>query len=159
MLCMFQHNWLTVYPQTAFTSPPNLSGRFTHAAIFQYYDYVSSLNPLIYSIQKAACGETNYDCALQVSDLIYADSIDIDYDSISNAFTVGAFWSKSRLDDKKWWETHLRPRHGDSVEIGALTNETPEEAEDLRYSGFLTKIGENTEPCTSTQYSCYSNKT
>jgi hypothetical protein len=78
--------------------------------------------------------------------------VDFDYDSISNAFTISAFWSKSRLDDEKWWETHLLPPQGDSIEIGALTNETPDEAEELRYSGFLTKIGEDAEPCTLRQF-------
>jgi hypothetical protein len=110
---------------------------------------VNNIQHLIQYIQQAACGESNYDCALRVSDLKSADTVDMNYDSISNAFTISALWSKSPLGDEKWWETHLLPSQGHSTEIGALTNETPEEPEELRYSGFLTKIGEDAQPCRS----------
>jgi hypothetical protein len=134
--------------QTAFTSPPNSSGRFTHASKFQYFNFVDNIQSLMEYVRQIACDEANYDCALRMTDLIYADSVDIDFDSISNALIVRALWSESRLSDKKWWETHFLPPKGSSAEVGVLINETPEEPDELRYSGFLTKIGEDDKPGT-----------
>jgi hypothetical protein len=95
------------------------------------------------------CGEDQYPCRLRAHDLQWADYLDIDYDAVSHAFVLRAFWSQSRADDAKWYETHLKGiKSSDTLEVGVLMNEISEEEEELRYSGFLTQVGRDKKPST-----------
>ncbi|KAF2430467.1 PIG-X-domain-containing protein [Tothia fuscella] len=130
---------------SAFTTPPNISGRFSHSASRQYFQPLESTDNLVAYIGQTTCSEHNYECKLRVHDLLTADYIDGDYDSISHAVNLRAYWSQSHLTDKLWWETHHIPANG-SLEVGVLINETPDEEEELRYSGFLTQVGDDDKP-------------
>ena len=105
---------------------------------------------LVTFIQMRLCGEDQYPCRLRAHDLNWADYIDIDYDAVSNAFTIRAFWANSRAEDLMWYETHLKGTDpSDTLEVGVLMNEIPDEEEELRYSGFLTQVGNDKEPGSS----------
>ena len=70
----------------------------------------------------------------------------MDYDSISHALTIKAFWMRSSIGDGSWSEKH-RKSANDTIEVGVLMNENPDEPEELRYSGWLTVLGKDKKPC------------
>ena len=72
----------------------------------------------------------------------------MDYDSISHSVVFKVFWARSPNADEMWHDTHYKNAN-DTVEVGVLTNEQPDEPEELRYSGWLTVIGNDKKPCTS----------
>jgi hypothetical protein len=132
---------------SAFTTPPVLSSRFASTASRHFYYYMPSLSDLSTFIQRTICGEDGIPCRLRASDLQKADVFDIDFDAISQSLTVKAIWTKPNSDDGKWYETHLKGSGtSDTLEVGVLMNEAPEEEEELRYSGFLTKVGKDSVP-------------
>jgi hypothetical protein len=139
---------LTCFNQEAFTTPSILSGRFSSSASKQLFSYVPTILDLSIWIQREICGEQSYPCRLRAHDLKQADSLDIDYDAVSQKLVIKAVWTYSKAEDQKWYETHLLgSKPGDTLEVGVLMNEIPEEAEELRYSGFLTQVGKDTKPC------------
>ena len=74
--------------------------------------------------------------------------MDMDYDSISHSVVFKAFWARPPIADGMWHDTH-RKASNDTIEVGVLMNEKPDEPEELRYSGWLTVIGKDKKPCTS----------
>jgi PIG-X / PBN1 len=132
---------------SAFTTPPILSGRFASTASRQYFYYLPSLSELSLYIQKTICGEDGIPCRMRADDLQQADVFDIDYDALSQSLTLKAIWTKGNGDDGKWYETHLKGSGtSDTLEVGVLINEPPLEEEELRYSGFLTQVGKDSTP-------------
>ena len=53
------------------------------------------------------------------------------------------------MSDGVWREKHILPEGEHALEVGILTNEKPDEEEELKYSGFLTQVGKDAKPCES----------
>jgi hypothetical protein len=95
-------------------------------------------------------------CLHDASLLNIADSLDIDYDSISHALTLTILWSKSPsilydpvlgTTTEQVWPLNVRKAsENDRVEVGILSSSKANDAHDLQLSGFLTVIGEDNEP-------------
>lgn len=61
--------------------------------------------------------------------------------------TVKSIWTYSTADDSKWYETHMKgDKPEDTLEVGIVMNEVPDEDETLRYSGVLTQVGKTDRP-------------
>lgn len=131
-----------------FTAPTMLSDRFSTVAARQYYQ-IASIDGLIVYFQNKICDRLDVQCQLRANDLANADYIDMDYDSISHSVTFKAFWARPPNPDGVWHDTH-RKAVNHTIEVGVLMNEQPDEPEELRYSGWLTVIGKDKKPCTST---------
>jgi hypothetical protein len=140
-----------------FTTPPILSGRFSHSASRQLYTHVPSIDNFVNYLTRVICGPTADRCKSEARELLDADYLDIDWDSISHTLVLKAFWSKSFLPSGVWQEKHILPNGDHALEVGVLTNETPEEVEELKYSGFLTQVGKDSKFCMC--LSCHSAKT
>jgi hypothetical protein len=138
---------LIVLPQDTFTTPPILSGRFSHSASGQFYSYVPNIEDLVHYMVHKICSLSSDDCKIQSQELLQADYFDFDYDSISHALVLKAFWSKSHLPTRQWTETYHLPSSDGALEVGVLMNENPDEAEELKYSGFLTQVGKDLQSC------------
>lgn len=67
--------------------------------------------------------------------------MDLDFDSISHALSITAFWSP-----QSWSLDIDHPLPDSRLEIGILSNENPTESEELSLAGFLTVIGEDIKP-------------
>jgi len=130
-----------------FTTPPILSDRFSTVAARQYYQITSIDGPIIY-IQNKICDSSDVQCQLRAHNLANANYMDVDYDSISHSVVFKAFWARPHSSDGMWHDTH-RKAANDTIEVGVLMNEQPDEPEELRYSGWLTVIGKDKKPCTS----------
>jgi len=136
--------------ETAFTTPSILSERFATSASKQYYTFVHNLQLLAFFIQKEICGQTekSIPCQLRAHDVTKADLFDLDYDAVSQSRVVKAMWTNPNGDDGKWYETlHKGPQTEDTLEVGVLMPEVPLEDEELRFSGFLTRVGQDSKPC------------
>lgn len=111
----------------------------------QYYQ-ISSIDGVIIYIQQKICDPEDVKCQFRALDLATAEYMDIDYDSISHALIIKAFWTRSSVGDGMWHEKHDKTAN-DTIEVGVLINENPDEPEELRYSGWLTVIGQHKKPC------------
>lgn len=134
--------------QETFTTPPILSGRFSHSASRQLYASVPSLENFVNYLARVICGPTADRCKSDARELLDADYLDIDWDSISHTLVLKAFSSKSFLESGVWQEKHILPIGDHALEVGVLSNEMPEEVEELKYSGFLTQVGKDAKFCT-----------
>ena len=143
-------------PSKTFIQPPILSQRFTASSALQYYAALPSLSDLVAYIQRNVCLRSDLLCTHTASLLNIADSLDIDYDSISHIFTLNAFWSKPPAvfyDPIGEWTTYdawnldvQQKSKNDRVEVGILAPDTATDAHDLQLSGFLTVVGEDEQP-------------
>jgi hypothetical protein len=143
-------------PNTTFTRPDVLSERFANSASLQYHALLPSLQQLVAYIQRHICPSSDVVCAHDVSLINIADTLDLDYDSISHTLTVTAFWSQppavlfdpvSETTTKGEWTIDIRRVSKlDRVEVGVLSSSPATDAHDLQLSGFLTVIGEDEKP-------------
>ena len=144
-----------VSPKTTFITPPVLSARFARTANFQYYSELPNVKSLVLYLQRQLCNYSDLSCLHSASLLNIADSIDIDYDSISHALTFTAFWSKqpditydpisdSTAVDR--WMIDIRSRGTERVELGILSSEAAQDPSELSLSGFLTVLGQDDRP-------------
>ena len=75
--------------------------------------------------------------------MLTSDYLDIDFDAISGALILNAFWSRAKGPDG-WAETvGAKQKGGHRVEIGVLKNEKPEEEGELTVGGHLTVAGDD----------------
>lgn len=87
------------------------------------------------------CLKPRLGCEERVSRFLWASSVDIDYDTISHALTVTAFWSPHTQDfDLE------NTGSNDRLEVGVLSVESSKEPEELSLGGFLTVVGDDTKP-------------
>lgn len=74
--------------------------------------------------------------------LLSADSVDIDYDSISHALTVSGLWTSS--PEGGWTEKLDKPASSaNQLEIGILGAEPGLEPEEVKMGGLLAVVGED----------------
>jgi len=76
-----------------------------------------------------------------VSSFLEASTVDFDFDTISHALTITAFWAP-RVQSVDIEGMSAKDR----VEVGILSVESPKEPEELSLGGFLTIVGEDTKP-------------
>ncbi|KAH7122417.1 PIG-X [Dendryphion nanum] len=132
-------------PSESFTKLPTLSERFTHSASSQFYALVPSLTHLVQHLQSQLCAPTSPACKIGAQSLLTASSLDIDYDAISHALVVNAFWSEAP-GKEGWSETVLQSKKKETVEIGVLNRERNTDPEDLQFAGFLVVLGVDGKP-------------
>ncbi|KAK5125523.1 hypothetical protein LTR85_000634 [Meristemomyces frigidus] len=129
----------------SFSSPPILSERFSHSSSYQYFHPLPRVLQFQTYLARSVCGEFKGPCVREAASLSYASYIDIDFDAISHAVTMAAFWragieaEAARTLPRKW-------REGDSLEVGVLQVEDADEPEELKMGGYLTVVGEDDGP-------------
>ncbi|KIX09917.1 uncharacterized protein Z518_00998 [Rhinocladiella mackenziei CBS 650.93] len=142
-------------PKSTFITPPLISERFARTSSLQYYSLLPSLKSLVAYIQRNVCAPSDLTCLHTAALLNIADSVDFDYDSISHAFTLTAFWSKQpavsydpigEFTTLEAWNLDVESKEGDRVEVGILRASTATDPSDLQLSGFLTVVGEDDHP-------------
>ncbi|KEF60545.1 uncharacterized protein A1O9_02106 [Exophiala aquamarina CBS 119918] len=142
-------------PQTSFISPPLVSERFAQTASHQYYSPLPSIQGLVSYLQRNVCSPSDLTCLHSASLINIADSVDLDYDSISHALTLTAFWSKQpevfydpigEFTTFDAWNIDIQSKPADKVEIGLLSPDPAQDPSELSLSGFLTVVGEDHKP-------------
>ncbi|KAF2676782.1 PIG-X-domain-containing protein [Lentithecium fluviatile CBS 122367] len=129
----------------ASTKLPILSERFSMSASSQYYSYLPTLNSLVSYIQEEVCKSSVKACKNAASSLLSASYLDIDYDTISHAVVLNAFWSGSP-EANHWTETITLPSKDQTTEVGVLNYEKNPDPEDIGFGGFLTVLGQDDAP-------------
>ncbi|PWY85800.1 protein pbn1, partial [Aspergillus sclerotioniger CBS 115572] len=116
----------------SFTTPQSPS-----TSTYQFYSALPEHNLNEY-ITKSIC-RGNGPCATAGWD--QADSIDLDYDAVSNTLVVSGYWSQP--DSAKGWTEEIRApgNDRDRVEVGLLGTEKAVEAEEIKMGGLLGVVG------------------
>lgn len=142
-------------PQTSFISPPLVSERFAQTASHQYYSPLPSIQSLVAYLQRNVCSPSDLACLHSASLINIADSVDLDYDSISHALTLTVFWSKQpevfydpigEFTTLDAWNIDIQSKRADKVEVGILSPDPAQDPSELSLSGFLTVIGDDNKP-------------
>lgn len=93
-------------------------------------------------IQESVCGKRDETCRAQASSIQSADSLDIDYDSISQTLTATGYWSTP--PEGGWTEEIQKHPVGEGqVEVGLLGTERAIEFEELKVGGLLAVVGKD----------------
>ncbi|KAL2801623.1 PIG-X [Aspergillus granulosus] len=133
-------------PEKSFITPPILSTRFASTAAYQFYELLPSLENLVTYIQQKHCERDNEECYRRAELILSADSIDINYDSISHSLTMSGYWSKAPGGADGWTEVIQKHEAGKGqVEVGLLGAEAANEPEEIKMGGLLAVVGEDTE--------------
>ncbi len=123
-----------------------LSGRFASSSASQYHELLPSLKDLVTYIQQKICAN-DASCKASAEALRSVDYLDVDYDTISQSFTMSAFWHTS--PNSRTWNEKVDNRGGSmKVEVGVLSKEKATHPEELSLGGFLAVIGEDSKPST-----------
>ncbi|KAL1628567.1 protease B nonderepressible form [Neofusicoccum ribis] len=128
--------------QDTFIGTPILAERFSMSASSQYHNLLPSLHNLVTYISEKFCSMDA--CRDKASTLLFADYVDFDFDTISHALIINAFWAEGPAEGGMWNEEVSRGK-ADTMEVGVLNNEVPIEPEELSLSGFLTVVGDDTK--------------
>ncbi|KAL4919473.1 PIG-X [Aspergillus aurantiobrunneus] len=132
-------------PQKSFITPPILSTRFASTAAYQFHELLPSLENLVTYIQQKFCLTDDKGCYNRAETILSADSVDINYDSISHALTMSGFWSGAP-GGQGWTETIGKHEGGtDQVEVGLLGAEQASEPEEIKMGGLLAVVGKDHE--------------
>ncbi|KAK5944669.1 protease B nonderepressible form [Knufia obscura] len=138
-----------------FTRPDILSERFATSAALQYYSLLPSLKQCVAWIQRNICSSQDVICKHNAALLNITSYVDIDYDSISHALTITAYWSKPPavlMDSVAEWTTYdhwnmaLDASPNDKNEVGLLQSAPASEPSEIGMEGFLAVVGEDSEP-------------
>lgn len=150
---VFGHDLRCVSPQSTFTRPALISERFAQTASLQYYSLLPSIKHLAAYLQRTVCTPSDLVCLHTTSLLNLADSVDVDYDSISHTLTLTAMWSRQpeviydpigEFTTLDAWNLDIElHRPSDKVEVGILSPAPVTDPSDLQLSGFLTVVGED----------------
>ncbi|CEL09892.1 Putative Protein pbn1 [Aspergillus calidoustus] len=133
-------------PEKSFITPPILSTRFASTAAYQFYELLPSLENLVTYIQQKHCGRDDEGCYRRAELISSADSIDVNYDSISHSLTMSGYWSKAPGGADGWTEVIQKYQGAKGqVEVGLLGAEPANEPEEIKMGGLLAVVGEDTE--------------
>lgn len=137
----------------SFSSPSILSGRFSSASTYQYYSPLPKIIHFQLFLARAICKETTEQCIYEAASLLYSSYIDIDYDALSHVVTLTAFWRAgiqpgAAITASRIWKT------GNSLEVGILQNEEPDEPEEMKLGGYITEVGQQEKPSTELSATC-----
>ncbi|KAL4966775.1 uncharacterized protein BDV14DRAFT_207843 [Aspergillus stella-maris] len=150
--------------EKSFITPPILSTRFASTAAYQYHSLLPTLTNLATYIEQKICTGTSAtaadkgECHSRAKLLLSADSLDINYDSISHAVTVSAFWAEApgvgygegegqgQGQGRGWTEIIKKNRGGaEQVEVGLLGAEQANDVEEIKMGGLLGVVGRDEE--------------
>ncbi|KAL4801017.1 PIG-X [Aspergillus venezuelensis] len=147
--------------EKSFITQPVLSTRFASTAAYQYHSLLPTLTNLAAYIEQKICTGTSAtatdeeECDFRTNLLLSADSLDINYDSISHAVTVSAFWAEApgvdyggqRRGQGKGWTEIIRKNRGgaEQVEVGLLGAEQANDVEEIKMGGLLGVVGRDEE--------------
>lgn len=82
------------------------------------------------------------ECHSLAESLLTAESVDVDYDSISHTLTVTGLWTSP--PEGGWTEKIHKPAsRSDQLEFGLLGAEKGIEAEEIKMGGLLAVLGED----------------
>ncbi|OXV09812.1 hypothetical protein Egran_02425 [Elaphomyces granulatus] len=142
LIKVFSDDLKCLAPEISFTIIPVLSQRFASNSSLQFYSLLPSLNGLVTYIQQKIC-RANTACLEHAASILSADSVDIDYDSISHSLIISGYFSKS--PGNRGWTEKIRQREfgWDKVEVGLLELERATNPEELSMGGLLTVVGED----------------
>ncbi|KAF2257787.1 hypothetical protein CC78DRAFT_572948, partial [Lojkania enalia] len=129
----------------SFIKLPVLSERFSMSASSEYYAYVPALSNLVSYIQENLSPTGSTSGKVAAESLLSASYLDIDYDTISHAIIVNAFFSEPKTAST-WTETISLASKEETIEIGVLNHEPNPDPEDVAFSGFLTVLGQDSIP-------------
>ncbi|EON66513.1 hypothetical protein W97_05758 [Coniosporium apollinis CBS 100218] len=132
-------------PRETFISLPILSERFSMSSALQYHQLLPTLSRLVSYIKSEFCSRHDSTCQEHASRLLSASYIDMDYNAISHALVINALWNEAP-DGSSWHDRIERTRDDETIEVGILSNETPEEPEELKLGGFLVVVGDDDTP-------------
>lgn len=110
-----------------------------------YHQMLPTLDYFVTYISQKICNSSKTDCVAAAQALLSANYVDIDFDTISHAVILRAYWNEAS-NDRGWTEVTSLQKGVGSLEIGVLNNETPDEPEELKMGGFLTVVGTDLEP-------------
>ncbi|KAJ5443165.1 Glycosylphosphatidylinositol-mannosyltransferase I PIG-X/PBN1 [Penicillium cf. griseofulvum] len=131
--------------EDSFITPPLLSTRFASSTSLQYYTHLPSIQPLVKYIKTTVCNQSRADgpeCHTRVDALLSADSVDIDYDSISHDLTLSGHWTSPPTGG--WTDEFQKPASAeDQLEFGLLGAEAGLEPEDIKMGGLLAVVGQD----------------
>ncbi|KAG9234453.1 PIG-X [Amylocarpus encephaloides] len=125
--------------EASFTNLP--AERFSLSAAKQYYSPLFDLDELQTYLLHKLCKDAHPNCLQRIELLETAASLDIDFDTISHALTITAFWPKRSWDFDM---SNMEPK--ERLEVGILTESHAQEPEELSLGGFLTVVSEDTKP-------------
>ncbi|KAJ5836796.1 hypothetical protein N7447_002822 [Penicillium robsamsonii] len=132
-------------PEDSFITTPLISTRFASSASLQYYTQLPSLQSLVKYIQNNVCDQNRADgseCHNRANALLSADSVDIDYDSISHALTLSGLWTSPPTGG--WTDQFQKPASAaDQTEFGLLGAEAGLEPEEVKMGGLLAVVGQD----------------
>ena len=115
--------------------------RFSLSAATQYYSPLENISDFVEYFKYKLCRKSEPECLARVSKLLSASSIDVDFDTISHALTLTAYWAP-----QTWGLDLSNKASNDRLEVGVLSVESPREPEELSLGGFLTVVGEDSKP-------------
>ena len=72
--------------------------------------------------------------------------MDIDYDAISHALLIAAYWERG--PDGGAWNEKIENSGDERVEVGVLNEERADEKEEIKLGGWLTVVGDDDKPST-----------
>ncbi|KAH6719600.1 PIG-X [Leptodontidium sp. MPI-SDFR-AT-0119] len=134
-----------ITPEKSFTTLPR--DRFSHSSASQFYSPLPNLldftSYLTHKLCPSRSATTDPTCLPRVQALSSASTLEIDFDTISHALTLTAYFPPS-TQSLSLSKPVLAP--SSRMEIGILSVEKPKEVEELSLGGFLTVLGENTKP-------------
>ncbi|ORY16171.1 PIG-X protein [Clohesyomyces aquaticus] len=133
-------------PKESFIKMPILSERFSMSASSQFYAPVHTLSDLVHYIQSKLCPPSSAFCTDAAATLHSASYLDMDFDAISHALIINAFWAKAPNASAHWTENISLRGPSDTIEIGVLNNEQNPDPEDIAFAGFLTVLGQDSQP-------------
>jgi len=134
-----------------FSTPPILSSRFTSSTSSQYHSVLPSLSDMALYIQQQVCRSTDSSCQAAATSLLTTTYLDLDFDMISHALTVTAFWHKEP-NGQTWNEKIDKVGRDGTIEVGVLNREIATEPEEISLGGFLTVVGEDVKSSTCTLF-------
>ncbi|KAL2270431.1 hypothetical protein VTJ83DRAFT_2615 [Remersonia thermophila] len=126
--------------EESFTPLPR--DRFSHAAAYQYFQQLDSLQGFIGHAKDRLCGRADKACAARLDGLSRAASLDISYESQEGVLRVTALWPYQRQP------IDASSRPGVRTEVGILSADKPKtlEPHELGVAGLLTVLGQDPKP-------------
>ena len=115
-------------------------------ASLQYFSHLSSLDKAVSYIKTSICPSTSQSCKNNADTLLNASYLDADYDAEAETLVVTAFWD---APPRGWTESIPAPTGSSTTEVGVLVHEPNPDPEDIAFGGFLTVLGRDTAPSTS----------
>ena len=124
--------------QSSFTPINVLSERFATSATYHFHQSLPSLDAFHKYIVNTICkGDGAEPCAQKAESLKSADSLDIDFDSISQTLKVRVFRGSMT------WHEEIGRRGAIKIEVGILAPQTSAEMEKQSLEGFLMVLGKD----------------